>query len=120
MPCRNDLNVVVHSFPANFEVDTHYFSQALAEHNVDRVNAGLPEAEYLSLSEAEHHDVLWRAQKIKSAARSSSIQAEPPSPVAVAMKDSSQLKQGMHFVLSAYLLAFGIVGMIALLLKILG
>jgi hypothetical protein len=121
MPCRND--VVVHSFPADFGVDTHYFSQALAEHNADRADAGLSVADFFSLSEAERHDVLWRAQKLKSAARYTPIQMAPHAPVAV-MKSPSQLDlertRNMLSSLGVYLFALGIVGMVALLWKILG
>jgi hypothetical protein len=106
MPCRNDSAL----FPANFEVDTPFLSQALAEHNADRVGDGLPVADFLQLSGAERHDVLWRAQKIKSAARYTPIQISPHVPVPPVT----------FFSLGAYLLALGIVGVVSLLWKILG
>jgi len=112
MPCRNDSAL----FPANFELDTPYLSEALAEHNADRVQDGLPVAEFLELSGAEQHDVLWRAQKLKSAARYTPIQMAP---IAV-IKPPSELRQSRFFTPGSIMLAFGIVGVIALLLKILG
>ena len=116
MPCRNDP-VVVHSFPVNFETDTDYVSQALAAHNADRVLDGLPVAHFAGLSAAEQHDVLLRAQHIKAAARYSPIQMAPITP---ATKPYSQTRQSSFFTPGAILLALGIVGMVAMLWKILG
>lgn len=117
MPCQDRQ-----LFSSNFQVDTPYLSQALAEHNADRVESGLPVADYLQLSEAERHDVLGRAQKIKSAARYTPIQMEPHAPIAAEMKTPSQIdcEQGMFSTAGVYLLAFGIIGVISLLWKIIG
>lgn len=119
MPCRNDSKAVFHSFPSNFELDTPYLSQALAEHNADRIQDGLSVADYFSLSEAERHDVLWRAQKLKSAARYSPIQMAPHAPIAVT-KNPEVDHEWEIFSPGAYLLAFAIVGLVSLLWKILG
>jgi hypothetical protein len=61
------------AFPADFEPDTAYFHQALAEHNYERVSAGLDTKGYFDLSAAERRDVLERAQKIKLAARAKTV-----------------------------------------------
>jgi hypothetical protein len=119
MPCRNDSKVVLHSFPPNFEHDTPFLSQALAEHNADRVGDGLSVADYSSLSDAERHDVILRAQRLKSAARYSPIQMEPRAPLAV-MKKPPLDDEWEMFSPGAYLLAFAIVGLVSLLWKILG
>ena len=115
MPCQDRQ-----LFPSDFQVDTPYLSQALAEHNADRVGDGLPVANFLELSEAERHDVLWRAQKLKNAARYTPIQASPLAPPAAEVKESPLDHEWELFSPGAYLLVFGILGLVGLLWKILG
>jgi hypothetical protein len=88
MPCQDDLSshsshTAKDRFPANFEPDTRFFCQALTEHNRDRLEAGLRMQDFSELSDAERHDVIDRAQKIKLRARMNVIvpwKLPPPEP----------------------------------------
>jgi hypothetical protein len=69
MPCHRPDGFAFPAFPADFESDTRYFHQALAEHNYLRVDCGLPTKTFPELSRAEQTDVLGCAQTIKLESR---------------------------------------------------
>jgi hypothetical protein len=72
MPCRDSAKFPA-IFPANFEPDTLYLHQALAEYNYALVAAGLSTQNYFQLSDADRHAVIARANEIKFASRAKVI-----------------------------------------------
>ena len=128
MPCHESSSL---SFPADFPLDTPHLHQALAVHNVERTNAGLPIRNFLELSVAERHDVLDRAEKIKAARLYDPIyiehtrQQEAREAASRALVEASLEREarrpglfGFGLVCS-YLFLFGVIGLSALLWKIL-
>jgi hypothetical protein len=71
MPCHQEDGTTsgFPLYPADRERDTAHFCQALAEHNYERVAAGLPTQNYFQLREDERQDVNDRANELKFANR---------------------------------------------------
>lgn len=106
-------------FPPDFKPDTLYLHQALAEHNYERIGEGLSAQNYFQLSDEERHEVLARAGRIKSAARSPEVirLSSPAKPFPSAK--SLDIAEELSASLGLYLLVFGAICLTALLWKIL-
>lgn len=127
MPCHESYL----SFPADFPLDTPHLHQALAVHNFERIEAGLPIKNFLELSAAERHDVLDRAEKIKAARQYDPIYLEhtrqqeereaAARAVAEAYLEREARRPGIFGfgLVGSYLFLFGVIGLSALLWKIL-
>jgi hypothetical protein len=111
-------------FPADFEPDTLYLHQALAEHNYDRLATGLSAKNYFQLSAEERHGVLQRACEVKAEARPRITEVIPissPKQRIERMNNEQVNEEAKEFAgsLGFYLLILGVMGFAALLWRIL-